>query len=286
MQKNILTCDLEDWYHTTVVNAPFDEWEQYPQRVEDSARRVLELLDRSNTKITFFVLGYVAEKFPRLIEEISREGHEIASHSYRHRLVYNLSAEEFQEDLRKSISVLASITGKEVKGFRAPSWSIHQEQNRTFEVLAQNDIAYDSSLYPFKTFLYGDNSYSRFGRSIATQSGKFVYEMPPAVGQLFGRRVPFGGGFYLRTLPYWMIKKFIRSFNKIDQPAMIYFHPWEIDTDQPRLDLNTRDRFIQYYNISTMEVKLTQLLKDYEFGQVEQILQNRLDKIEKEQETA
>ena len=118
------------------------------------------------------------------------------------------------------------------------------------------------------------------------ESGKSVFEIPPSVGRIFGRRVPFSGGFYLRALPYWMIKKFIKSFNKVNQPAIIYFHPWEIDTDQPRLDLKFRDRLIQYYNISTMEIKLTKLLRDCEFGPVDQVLKNRLSAIEKEQETA
>ena len=270
MIKNILTCDLEDWYHTTLVNAEFENWDEYDQRVLASTYKVLEILDKTDTKITFFVLGYVAEKYPKLIEEISNMGHEIASHSYRHCLVYDLTPDEFNEDLRKSIVILSSICGKKINGFRAPSWSIYKEKQWPLEILQDNEISYDSSLYPFKTFLYGNNDYPRFGHQIDVRNKKQLFELPPSVGEIAGKRVPFSGGFFLRLLPYWLLKGFINSYNRKNQPAVLYFHPWEIDEDQPKIDLKPRDKFIQYYNISSMAGKLSKLLEEYSFIPISQ----------------
>jgi len=273
--KNILTCDIEDWYHTSLVNSKFEDWDRYSQRVLESTEKILEILDKTNTKITFFVLGWVAEKYPSLIQTISKTGHEIASHGYRHQLINNLSPDEFNQDLQKSISILSSICGKKINGFRAPSWSISRENEWVFKFLAQNQILYDSSLFPFKTFLYGNNNNPRFFYEINVNSEMKLFELPPSVGEIFGKRIPFSGGFYLRVLPYWLIKKFINSYNKKNQPAIIYFHPWEIDLDQPHVNLSLRDRFIQYYNISGMEKKLNLLLKDYQFVTVSQFLREK-----------
>ena len=276
MMQNILTCDMEDWYHTTLVNAKFEEWDLYPQRILDSTLRVLEILDKTKTKITFFALGWVAEKNPELIKTISDAGHEIASHGYRHRLITHLSPDEFNKDLKKSISVLSSACGKKIKGFRAPSWSIDSEKKWVFEFLSQNQILYDSSLFPFKTFLYGNNSHPRFMYEINVNSKIKLLELPPSVGEIYSKRIPFSGGFYLRVLPYWLIKKFINSYNRHCQPAIIYFHPWELDIDLPHVDLNFRDRFIQYYNIATMEKKLKLLLRDYQFVPISQFLRENI----------
>lgn len=275
MIKNILTCDLEDWYHTTLVNAKFDEWGNYTQRVVDSTYKVLEILEKTNTKITFFVLGYVAEKYPKLIEEISNMGHEISSHSYRHRLVYDLTPEEFNKDLRKSIMILSSICGKKINGFRAPSWSINRDDGWFFDILRQNDIVYDSSLFPFKTFLYGDNHYPRICYSIKIDSDKEIIEFPPAVGKVFGNRIPFGGGVYLRTLPYWLLRRFVVSFTTMNEPAVLYFHPWEIDVEIPKIKLRLRDQFIQYFNISSMERKLKKLTKEFQFISIQQYMEEK-----------
>ncbi len=276
MIRNIMTCDLEDWYHTSLVNARQERWDQYQQRIISSTNKVLEILSETGTKITFFVLGYVAEKYPELIAEIHKEGHEIASHSYSHKLVYNLTPQQFDADLKKSISILSSICGEQIFGFRAPSWSVSKELDWFFEILAENNISYDSSLFPFKTFLYGDNKNPRFGHVISVSKKRNICEIPPSVGSIFSKRFPFSGGFYLRVLPYRLIKQFINSYNKNQNPVVMYFHPWELDINQPKINLKKRDKFIQYYNISTVEKKLKKILREYHFSPVIQNLNLKL----------
>jgi polysaccharide deacetylase family protein (PEP-CTERM system associated) len=268
--NNILTCDLEDWYHASLMNSKFEEWDQYQQCVVRSTRKILDILDRTNTKITFFILGWIAERYPSIVETIYKAGHEIASHGYRHQLIYHLSPEEFNEDLKKSIHILSSVCGKKINGFRAPSWSINSRTHWAFTILAQNEILYDSSLFPFKTFLYGDNRNPRFSYNVTVDSKREIIEIPASAYELFGKRIPFSGGFYLRLIPYPLLKEFINSYNNNNQPAIIYFHPWEIDPDFPRIELSYKNRFIQYYNITVMEKKLKQLLKDYEFVSISQ----------------
>lgn len=274
MNQNILTCDLEDWYHTTVVGAERSEWDLYEQRVVDTTKRILDFLSASNVKITFFVLGYVAEKYPDLIELLHKEGHEVASHTHTHPLIYDLDQTQFKNELKQSISVLTAITGTPVVGFRAPSWSINRDMEWAFETMLAHGIQYDSSLFPFKTFLYGDNAYPRFGYDLSLEQGDKLYEMPPSVGEILGKRVPFCGGFYLRVLPYKVIRKMLRSFEKENQPTVIYFHPWEIDTNQPRVKLKAAESLIQYYNIRTMERKLKRLINEFEFMPMGDYLRN------------
>lgn len=265
MIQNIITCDLEDWYHPSLINGDVSQWDQFEPRIIEPTERILDILRAKKSKATFFVLGYIAERFPDLVKRIHDEGHEIASHGYNHELVYNQSPEEFRRDLRRSLEILSKLTGDDIRGYRAPSWSVKEEFAWFWKTLAEEDIWYDSSLFPLNTFLYGDSKTPRFIHERAIDNGAKLIEMPPTVMEYWGRRIPFSGGFYLRLLPLPLVKYFIRKLNKDNHPVIVYFHPWEIDKDQPRMPLSRKNYFIQYVNIQTMERKLIKLMDEFRF---------------------
>jgi len=269
--SHIMTCDLEDWYHPSLVGAPFEKWERYESRIETITDFILNLFQETNTHATFFVLGYVAEHFPDVIEKIASRGHEIASHSYRHQLVYNMTPEEFQKDTEKAVSILKEITGKSPKGYRAPSWSTSVHLNWYWEILKNLGFEYDSSLYPYKTFLYGDNSNPRTPYKIEKYG---LFEIPPSVGEIFGKRIPYSGGFFLRVLPSFFINAFIHQYDRLRSPAVLYFHPWELDPGIPRQKLGFKNNFITYVNIGRFQKKIRKLTQKYHFVSMEHFLKN------------
>lgn len=275
--SHIMTCDLEDWYHPSLVDAPFESWKTYESKIETTTEQILRLFRETNTQATFFILGYVAEQFPGVISKIAESGHEIASHSYRHQLVYNMSPEEFQKDTEKAVSILKGITGKSPKGYRAPSWSTSIHLEWYWEILKDLGIEYDSSLYPYKTFLYGDNANPRIPYRIAKYD---MYEVPPSAGQIFRKRIPFSGGFFLRALPAALVRFFLRQYDRMQVPAVLYFHPWELDPGIPRQNLGFRNNFITYFNIERFEKKIRKLAQKYQFVSIENFLSKK-DKNEK-----
>jgi polysaccharide deacetylase family protein (PEP-CTERM system associated) len=267
--KNILTFDLEDWYHGNFLHDEYGNNASNEDRVIDPTTRILDMLKQTQNTATFFILGEVAEKYPELIREIHRRGHEVASHCYEHRLVYNRTKEDFSCDLEKSVRVLEEIVQEPVLGFRAPYWSVYRENEWVWEVLHAQGIKYDSSLYPFRTYLYGDNCFPRFRYQIQTSVNGRLEEIPPTTLDFYGRRLPFCGGFYFRILPYWFVKWAINRVNRIEQqPVVFYLHPYEIDKNKPRSSNGWRNNFILHANVKKTESKLRRLLTDFRFVSV------------------
>ncbi|NOY60605.1 MAG: DUF3473 domain-containing protein [Calditrichaeota bacterium] len=262
---NILTFDLEDWFHGNFL---FDEDEKsYSEsRVLEPTMRLLELLKETGNQATFFVLGSIAEKYPQLIEKIADNGHEIASHGFLHRLVYKLSPKEFEDDLQRSISVLERLAGMKILGYRAPYWSIYSDMKWVFEILFSAGLKYDSSVYPFKTYLYGSNQAPRFQYSVDLKEENMITEIPPSVLEFLKRRIPFCGGFYFRLLPYRFVRRGIKKINqKEKKPAVFYLHPYEIDANKTKNSKGLKNNFILHVNVKRAEKKLTRLLNDFSF---------------------
>ena len=263
--RNILTFDLEDWFHGNFL---FEENEDIysESRVLEPTIRLLELLEKTGNRATFFVLGSVAKNFPQLIKKIANEGHEIASHGFLHRLVYKLSPDEFEEDVQRSISLLEHLAGIKIIGYRAPYWSIYPDMKWAFKVLSSAGLKYDSSVYPFKTYLYGSNQAPRFQYAINLNDEKAIIEIPPSVLDFLYKRIPFCGGFYFRLFPYWFVKWGIKRINRIEhQPAVFYLHPYEIDIKKTRNSKGFKNNFILHVNIKKAEKKLKKLLTDFRF---------------------
>ena len=267
--QNILTFDLEDWYHGNFL---FDEYGQHSHdqdRVERPTRQILMMLEQNNQKATFFVLGEVAEKFPDLIREIADQGHEVGSHCFEHRLVYNSTKDFFQKDIKKSKEVLEAIIGHPVIGFRAPYWSIKADTDWVWDILKQTGFQYDASLYPFKTYLYGDNLFPRFHHQISTSINGKIEEIPATTARFLKYRIPFCGGFYFRILPYRIVKSLTKKVNtKEDQPVVFYFHPYEIDPKKEKSSRGLRNNFILHVNVKKFEKKFSKLIKDHQFTSI------------------
>ncbi len=264
---NGLTIDVEDYYMVSAFAdyVKFSNWHLYESRVENNTKRVLELLSEHNVKATFFVLGWVAEKYPHIVKELHAAGHEIACHSYNHRIVYKMTPEEFREDTRKAKNILEEITGTEVIGYRAPSYSVVKESLWALDILIEEGFSYDASIFPIHHDRYGLPGAPRFPHVIKCGAGRII-EMPPSTYSLFGQNVPVAGGGYLRLFPISVTKSAIRQINKREREnAIVYFHPWEIDADQPRMKGAVLSKIRHYLNLSSMMPKLRALLSEFEF---------------------
>lgn len=274
--KNIISVDVEDYFHPSEVQgssgvSPAD-WEKLPSRVEDATRRCLDLMARTRTHGTFFILGWVASRYPGLVREIAAAGHEIACHSFLHQLVYDLSPQQFREDTRQAVDAISNACGIAPRAYRAPSYSITKRSMWALEILAECGFTHDSSIYPIVHDRYGIPGYPRNAHAIATPSGTII-EVPVAAVKLSeSRTTPVGGGGYLRLLPYAYTAAGIRRLNHQDgMPACIYFHPWEIDPHQPRLASGAIARLRTYLGLGSMERKLERLLGEFEFSTLAQV---------------
>lgn len=267
--RNIISVDVEDYFHPSEVQASVrsERWDTLPSRVVPATQRTLELMARHDTVGTFFILGWVAERFPALVREIAAAGHEIACHSYWHRLVYELTPEQFREDTVRACDAIADACGTRPRAYRAPSYSITRKSWWALEVLAELGFTHDSSIYPIVHDRYGVPDFPREAQRIETPSGA-ILEVPVAAARLSARRVtPVGGGGYLRMLPYGYTAAGIRRLNEDDRiAACIYFHPWEIDDGQPRVAAGWLARLRTYAGLSGMEKKLDRLLAEFEFA--------------------
>ena len=265
---NILTIDVEEYFHPSEVqkDAAVESWASRPSRVEAETERVLELLERHKTTATFFVVGWVAEHHPAMVRRIAAAGHEIGCHSYAHRLVYSLTRAEFRADTMRAVRAIEDAAGITPQLYRAPSYSITRESFWALETLVECGFRYDSSIYPILHDRYGIPGFERGAQVIQTPAGR-ILEIPIATAELAGGTiVPVGGGGYLRLLPYRFTAAGIRRINRAEQrPACIYFHPWEIDRDQPRIASGTISRLRTYTGIRGMERKLDKLLTDFRF---------------------
>src|SRR5713226_6425146 len=266
--KNAFTVDLEDYYHVSAFADHVDavEWGSRPSRVEQNTIRTLELLGEAGCHATFFVLGWVTDRFPRLIREIAEQGHEIACHSYRHRLIYQMAPDEFRADTRRAKQLLEDACGRAVRGYRAPSFSIRQDSLWAFEILTELGFAYDSSIFPVRHPNYGMPEAPRFPFLVRTACGPLV-EFPMPTLEWNGKRSPIGGGAYLRILPYGYTHWGIRFINDHENHSVcIYVHPWELHPEQPRLQGNLTSRLRHYLGLRGTQAKLQKLLRDFEFG--------------------
>jgi polysaccharide deacetylase family protein (PEP-CTERM system associated) len=269
---NCLSIDLEDWYQG-IESINFEDWPSYESRIVPGTRRVLSLLSDYSVSATFFVLGYIAEKFPALITDIADAGHEIAIHGYAHKQVFKLTKEEFKEDLEKTLSVIAQICDAKVIGYRAPLFSITKDSLWALDILADYGIKYDSSIYPFKTYMFGIDEAERHIHEIELSNSRKITEIPPSTIRIFNKNIPYAGGFFFRSWPYGFIKWALAKTNQAGYPAMVYLHPFDLDPDIPYLKgLSLKRRFIHYNNIKSTEKKIKRLLGDFSFGKISRVM--------------
>jgi polysaccharide deacetylase family protein (PEP-CTERM system associated) len=267
---NVLTIDVEDYFHPNAMDGAIapEEWDSVPPRVERNTLRVLDLLAAAGVRATFFVLGWVAERWPSLVDEIARRGHEVASHGYAHRLIYHQDAARFRADVRRSKALLEDRLGSEVLGFRAPSYSIVERTLWALDVLVEEGFRYDSSIFPIRHDLYGLPEFPRHAVTLRRGAGDIV-EIPASTVRLLGRNWPVAGGGYFRLLPYAVTRHAVRHLNRREgSPAIVYIHPWELDPAQPRLPGSATARFRQYVNLRRTEARLIRLLGEFRFGAV------------------
>lgn len=266
---NALTVDVEDWYHVSSFRGTIkiSDWDKCPSRVVENTMKILDIFERESVEATFFVLGYVAEKFPDIVKEIDQRGHEICTHGYIHESIPHQNSHEFALDLKKSISVLEGIIKKKVLGYRAPSWSITSENMKmVFDELIRNGMRYDSSIYPIK-IRYGVPDAPRF----AYQPTKDFYEIPLSTIRILNTNVPIGGGLFLRILPYEFTRWSIHKINQTGKETIVYFHTWEIDPQTPKIKASFKSKFIHYYNICKMECRIRALLNDFRFSSIRNV---------------
>ncbi|MGD9773067.1 XrtA system polysaccharide deacetylase [Diaphorobacter sp.] len=268
---NALTVDVEDYFQVSAF-APYiqrNDWELQESRVERNVQRILDLLSKTDVKATFFTLGWIAERYPVLVRDIVDGGHELASHGYGHERVSDLCESSFFDDIYRAKLLLEDISGVEVKGYRAPSFSIGACNLWALDALQNAGYRYSSSIYPILHDHYGMPDAPRFAHRI--RDG--LIEVPPTTLRVFNRNLPSSGGGYFRLVPYSISRWMLRRVNIQDYlPAVFYFHPWEIDPDQPRVPgINFKTRFRHYVNINRMEQRLSCLLSDFRWGRMDDI---------------
>lgn len=271
---NAMTVDVEDYFHVSAFAniVTRDDWNRYESRVVRNTDRLLALFSEARVHGTFFVLGWVAERFPGLVKRIHADGHELASHSYDHGLVYDKTPDTFRADLRRAQAALAEATGTVVTGYRAPSYSVTRRSLWALEVLAEEGYRFDSSIYPIRHDRYGIPDWARHIHKVRTAAGD-LWELPGSTVRWSGINLPMGGGGYFRLLPYGWTRWGIANLNRKEQrPAVFYIHPWEIDPDQPRLGGSALSRFRHYRNLDRTEQRLQALLQEFRWGRVADVL--------------
>jgi len=258
--------DVEEYFQVSALECAVtrDSWDRMPSRVVPQTHKLLDMLERTGSAGTFFVLGWIAERHPDLVREIAERGHEIASHGWDHARVTTLTPDSFRESVRRTKAVLESITGRAVLGYRAPSFSIVRGREWALDILVQEGHAYDSSLFPVKRRGYGYAGGGRDPYWIDCPSGTLI-EMPPATLRRAGINLPAAGGGYLRLLPPGLMNAAIASSEKRHAPATLYIHPWEVDPQQPRLDVPWLTHIRHYGGLHRAEKRLDALLSRYRF---------------------
>ncbi len=266
---NAFTVDVEDYYQVTAFekHIPRERWGEYPSRVERNTQRMLDLLDRHQVRATFFILGWIAERFPQMVREIRTRGHEIACHGYWHQLIYNQTPEEFHADLRKSIRAIEDAANVRPTAYRAASFSITNITRWAHAILIEEGFTIDSSVFPIYHDRYGIPNAPRHPYRVSTSAGSLV-EFPPAVLRMCRVNIPISGGGYFRLYPLRWTSFCLRWFNRSTRkPFMFYVHPWEIDPDQPRIHAaSRRSKFRHYVNLASTDRKLDALLTRFRFG--------------------
>ena len=267
----ILTFDIEEWFHILDNDSTktVREWSNYETRIHANMDKIFDLLDKSNQKATFFVVGWIAEKYPEVVKKIDESGYEIGSHTYMHQLMYEQTRKEVREDLQKSIGILESITGKKVKAFRAPGFSITEKNKWIFEILAENGITHDSSIFPAGRAHGGFPSYAKAEPSIIDLNGYQIKEFPINTVSILNNKWIYSGGGYFRLTPYNMIRYWTESSDYI----MTYFHPRDFDPDQPIIkDLSITRKFKSYVGLSNCMNKLEKWTDEFQFTDLEEAI--------------
>lgn len=267
---NIFTVDVEDYFHVSGFEDTVkrSDWDKFESRVISNTSVLLKLLDDYDIKATFFILGWIAERFPEIVLLIHNRGHEVGCHSYHHRLVYRMTPEEFRQDTMKAKAILEEITGSAVKGYRAPSFSIVERSQWAWDILYELGFAYSSSVFPIKHDRYGFRSAPAAIFDIELESGNSITEIPATTTELLNTRIGAAGGGYFRLFPYWFTSRIIRKLNEKSAPAVVYIHPWEIDPSQPKIGGSFRSRFRHYTNLHTTLPKLRRLFSEFHFSTV------------------
>lgn len=273
---NALTFDVEEYFHVSAFEGVIKrhEWDSLPSRLPEPTEKILDSLAARNLRATFFVLGWVARRQPKLIRRIHAAGHSIGSHSYDHRLVYRLSPQTFRNDLRESLAVLQDIIGQKVISYRAPSFSITPRSLWALEILAEEGIQYDASIFPVYHDRYGLPRAPRIPFRVETHSG-YLWEFPGTTIRFLGLPLPLGGGGYFRLYPLWLTVIFMRRLHRAGRPVLFYFHPWELDPEQPRIRaVSWPTTFRHYVNLDRTERKLTRLLDTFSWHPLEETIRN------------
>jgi polysaccharide deacetylase family protein (PEP-CTERM system associated) len=272
---NAFSVDVEDWFQVSDFEAvaPLESWSSFESRIERNTERVLQLLAEHQVHGTFFILTWNAERYPQLVRRIAAAGHEIGSHGYNHRLLYEQTPAEFRDDLMRSKGILEDLVGQGVWGYRAPSFSLTQASWWALDILLECGLRYDSSIFPIRDRLYGIPNARRFPFVIHTAGEQALVEFPMTTVRALDRNWPLGGGGYLRLLPYRYMRWGMQRVNREGEPTLVYIHPWELDPEQPRLHVTGRRGFSTHYiNLRGTEAKLCRLLRDFPFAPMRQVL--------------
>ncbi len=261
---NVLTVDVEEHFHVAAFYSSVspESWGEQPSRVDRNVNLVLEILDRHDAKATFFVLGWLAERRPDLVRRIASAGHELGCHTFAHQMVYSQTPEQVRSDLRRARQILMDAVQAPVACFRAANFSVVDRTPWAIDIIAEEGFLIDSSIFPIRHDIYGMPDAPRFPH---WRGG--VFEFPASTIRRFGNNWGVGGGGWMRFAPYPFTRWALRQINEMERmPAMVYFHPWELDPDQPRITAPLRSRLRHYTNLSTVEGKLNQLLADFRFS--------------------
>ncbi len=261
---NAMTVDVEDYFQVSAFESHLsrNEWDHWPHSVADNTRRILDLFDQKGIRATFFTLGWVAERYPQLVRDIVDRGHELACHGYDHVRVTGQTPEQFRSDVNRAKRLLQDATGVEVSGYRAPSYSIGRDNLWALGILEELGFRYSSSIYPVRHDLYGMPEAPRFAFNPEVAPG--LLEIPISTVRIANHNLPCGGGGYFRLYPYSLSRWAMRKINEEGKPAVFYFHPWEIDPEQPRPPgIGAKTRFRHYLNLSRMKQRLGLLLDDF-----------------------
>lgn len=275
--RNALTFDIEEYFHAEAFARTVrpEEWPGLASRVVDTTERLLDILDYADAHATFFVLGWVAERYPALVQDIAARGHEVACHGYGHQMIHRQTRLEFAKDVQRAKTAIEDAAGTAVVGFRAPTFSITKETLWSLEVLWEAGFLYDSSIFPIVHDRYGIPDAPRFPHRIPVMNGPGIAEFPMSTIRLLGRRLPVAGGGYLRLFPYSMTRRAIRHLNKHEnQPAIVYLHPWELDAHQPKVRIGVMTRVRHKIKTGSTEAKLHRLLKDFRFAPARDVLEH------------